>query len=130
MTVEECYKKWLLNKISFCRLASLVAWWLCEDSCCSFITRSVSSFVQVESVGTMDVMFQPIPSVVYLQNYEPLKTYQVPLLMRNLDVVLSSCLLCFQLAVHQRGLCAVTQNHCAVSHTVDIICLCSVFWHW
>jgi len=43
--------------------------------------------VQVETAGVMDVMFQPMPSVVYLQNYQPRKTYEVPLLFRNLDVV-------------------------------------------
>jgi len=44
---------------------------------------------QVQTAGVMDVMFQPMPSVVYLQNYEPRKTYQVPLFFRNLHVVTS-----------------------------------------
>jgi len=42
---------------------------------------------QVETADVMNVMFQPMPSVVYLQNYQPRKTYEVPLLFRNLDVV-------------------------------------------
>jgi len=43
--------------------------------------------MQVETADVIDVMFQPMPSVIYLQNYQPRKTYEVPLLLRNLDVV-------------------------------------------
>jgi len=43
--------------------------------------------VETADVTGLDVMFQPMPSVVYLQNYQPRKTYEVPLLFRNLDVV-------------------------------------------
>lgn len=43
--------------------------------------------MQVETADVIDVMFQPMPSVIYLQNYQPHKTYEVPLLLRNLDVV-------------------------------------------
>jgi len=43
--------------------------------------------VQLETADMMDVVFQPMPSVVYLQNYQPCKTYEVPLLLRNLDLV-------------------------------------------
>ena len=37
-------------------------------------------------------MFQPFPAEIYFQNFEPFKTYEVPLVFRNSDkVVITIC---------------------------------------
>jgi len=38
-------------------------------------------------------MFQPFPSEIFFQNYEPFKTYEVPLVLRNSDKVVTAFLL-------------------------------------
>ena len=42
---------------------------------------------KVSYVNIDEPMFQPFPSEVIFQNYEPFETYEVPLLLRNNDKV-------------------------------------------
>lgn len=46
---------------------------------------------QFSQVNIDEPLFQPFPSEVYFQNFEPFETYQVPLILRNNDKV-SECL--------------------------------------
>ena len=42
---------------------------------------------QFSQVNIDEPLFQPFPSEVYFQNFEPFETYQVPLVLRNNDKV-------------------------------------------
>ena len=40
-------------------------------------------------VSIDEPMFQPFPSEIFFQNYEPFKRYEVPLVLRNSDKVVT-----------------------------------------
>lgn len=44
-------------------------------------------FLQFSQVNIDEPMFQPYPSEVTFQNFEPYKVYEVPLILRNNDKV-------------------------------------------
>ena len=43
--------------------------------------------LQFSQVNIDEPLFQPFPSEVYFQNFEPFEIYQVPLILRNNDKV-------------------------------------------
>lgn len=44
-------------------------------------------FLQFSQVNIDEPMFQPFPSEIYFQNFEPYEVYEVPLILRNNDKV-------------------------------------------
>ncbi|XP_077975805.1 hydrocephalus-inducing protein homolog isoform X2 [Styela clava] len=51
------------------------------------LDMSETTHQKVSSVDVEEAMFQPFPSEIYFQNFEPFHTYEVPLLLRNNDKV-------------------------------------------
>lgn len=45
------------------------------------------SVFQFSQVSIDEPLFQPFPSTIYFQNFEPFETYEVPLSLRNNDKV-------------------------------------------
>lgn len=43
--------------------------------------------MQFSQVNIDEPMFQPFPSEIYFQNFEPYEVYEVPLILRNNDKV-------------------------------------------
>lgn len=54
---------------------------------CDFSLNVFRFFFQFTSLNIDEPMFQPFPSDIVFQNYEPYETYQVPLRLRNNDKV-------------------------------------------
>ena len=50
-----------------------------------------SPTLQVSNVSIDEPMFQPFPSEIFYQNFEPFETYEVPLVLRNNDKVSFYC---------------------------------------
>ena len=48
---------------------------------------SETSHQKISTVNIDEAMFQPFPSEVIFQNFEPFETYEVPLVLRNGDKV-------------------------------------------
>ena len=57
------------------------------------LDMSETSHQKISMVNIDDPMFQPFPSEIIFQNFEPFETYEVPLTLRNGDKVNSELLL-------------------------------------
>uniref|UniRef100_H2XZ27 Hydin adenylate kinase-like domain-containing protein n=1 Tax=Ciona intestinalis TaxID=7719 RepID=H2XZ27_CIOIN len=53
----------------------------------ALLDMSETTHQKVSYVDIEEAMFQPFPSEIYFQNFEPFQTYEVPLLVRNNDKV-------------------------------------------
>ena len=51
------------------------------------LDMSETTHQKVSNINIDEPMFQPFPSEVFFQNYEPFETYEVPLVLRNNDKV-------------------------------------------